>query len=99
MDLGSSVIDRKTKQINIKDPFLAFQMYEHKRHVNKMGKLGKVNFYYDVKLPDYRIEIYFDTYKYEKEVDTTNLDDWLKTTLFEIEKTIGSPNDNRQQKE
>lgn len=93
LDLGRSVIDRQSKTINVEDKFLAFQMYEHNRMVNKMGKLGKVNFYYDNKLPNYRLEIYFDTKKHEKYLDTPNIELWLKTNLLDIEQKLTESNE------
>lgn len=92
LDLGRSVIDRQTKSVNVEDKFLAFQMYEHNRMVNKMGKLGKVCFYYDNRLPNNRLEIYFDTIKNEKELDTTDIEHWLKTNLLEIEQKLTGTN-------
>lgn len=88
LDLGKSLIDAKAKQISIEDKFLAFQVYKLERMVYKIGTLGKVSFYYDNKIIDDKVEIYFDTTKFDKELTTFDVDNWLSESLVEIEQQL-----------
>ena len=90
MDLGKSLIDRQTKTIKVEDRFLAFQMYKLNKMVFKYGVIGKINLYSNNNLPDSRIEIYFDTNCYEKTLDNRDVEEWLESTLVDIEKSIES---------
>jgi len=89
LNLGKSFIDTQTKQFNIKDNFIAFQLLEHKRNVQKFGEAGKINFYYDLLIQHNNVEIYFDTTKFEKPLDNTiDIEKWLKNILIEIKKEL-----------
>jgi hypothetical protein len=91
LSLGKSFIDTQTKQFSIKDNFIAFQLLEYNRNIQKFGEAGKINFYYDLTIQHNNIEIYFDTIKFEKPLDNTiNIEKWLKTILVEIKKNLKS---------
>ena len=88
MDLGRSLIDPRTKTVNITDTFLAFQLSEQQQMVYKIGTIGKVGLYYNEKLADHRIHIYFDTACYEKQLDSNNIEQWFASALLDIENQI-----------
>ena len=87
LDLGKSIVDRATKSIQVDDNFLAYQMYELDKMVYKIGTFGKINFYYNNSLPDKQIDIYFDKDIHTKELNQTNIQDWIVNNLYNIEKS------------
>jgi hypothetical protein len=90
MDLGKSFIDAETKMFKIEDPFIAHIMVNKNRNIQKIGKAGKINFYYDLNIDHNDIEIYFDTIQFKKPLNTLDVDKWLKNTLIEIKKELKS---------
>ena len=88
LDLGKGLIDHETKSINVKDNFLAFQMYKLNRMVYKIGVVGKVGFYYDNRLKNNIVEIFSDMHKFEKTLDTPDVDTWLANQLLEANEVL-----------
>jgi hypothetical protein len=86
LDLGKSFVNRKTERMEINDNFIGFQLDKYNRLVYKIGSLGKVNFYYETRIPRDEVEIYYDTEKYVEVLNQPNIKTWFAETLFAIEK-------------
>lgn len=86
LDLGKSFVNRKTERMEISDNFIGFQLDKYNRLVYKIGSLGKVNFYYETRIPRDEVEIYYDTEKYVEILNQSNIKTWFAETLFAIDK-------------
>jgi hypothetical protein len=86
LDLGKSFVNRKTERMEISDNFIGFQLDKYNRLVYKIGSLGKVNFYYETRIPRDEVEIYYDTEKYVEILNQSNIKTWFAETLYAIDK-------------
>jgi len=93
LDLGMSIFDQKTNEINIKDPFIFKYFSLFGKHILKYGDIGKLGFYQDFTLSqrDYMIFNGDNAYNvvYDKNEEKLRIDEHLSNIIQEIEEVEG----------
>ena len=93
LDLGDSMLDHKTEEIIIKDPFIYKYFSMFSKQILKYGKIGKLGFYQDFTLPEREYFIFNDekiyTVVYDKNEEKINIDEHLTNIIKEIDESEG----------
>lgn len=94
LDLGKSVLNRKTHTIQIKDNFVSVYSNMHGRFIHKYGNIGDINFYSDLRIPYDEIHIYADNKVFELQYDSNDLPikQFISESLRRIESHIINSN-------
>ena len=94
LDLGKSMLNRKTQTIQIKDNFVEVYSNIHGRFIHKYGSIGDINFYSDLRIPLDEIHIYGDNKVFELQYDSNDLPikQFISESLRRIETHIINSN-------
>jgi len=81
-----SIMDKKDNTINIKDSFIDMYYNTNGNIAHKFGKIGSINFYTDLRLPNNMLLIHADMKVFEIEYETGDLP--MKSFLSEALRRI-----------
>lgn len=105
LDLGQALIDQKTEEILLKDPFIYKYFSMTGKQILKYGNIGRLGFYQDFTLPEREYYIFNNdnlyTVIYDSNDEKLDIEEHLANIIKEIEEKEGivfNPEENESKK-